>query len=131
MPRLDGLLEAALYVEDPGRSARFYERVLGLEVIARGDRLWALGVSGRQVLLLCRQGASTRLPIGAHDGRGQLHVAFAVSTAELEAWEHHLERLDVPIEERRTWDRGGQSLYFRDPDGHLLELATPGVWTVY
>ena len=23
------------------------------------------------------------------------------------------------------------SIYFRDPDGHLLELATPGLWSVY
>jgi len=37
----------------------------------------------------------------------------------------------IPIEDRKTWDRGGQSIYFRDPDGHLLELATPGVWTIY
>lgn len=27
--------------------------------------------------------------------------------------------------------RGGCSVYFRDPDGHLLELATPGVWINY
>ena len=25
----------------------------------------------------------------------------------------------------------GNSVYFRDPDGHLLELATPGLWWVY
>ena len=28
-----------------------------------------------------------------------------------------------------VWEAGGRSLYFRDPDGHLLELATPGVWS--
>jgi len=27
--------------------------------------------------------------------------------------------------------RGGHSIYFRDPDGHLLELATPGLWAIY
>ncbi len=26
---------------------------------------------------------------------------------------------------------GGTSLYFRDPDGHLLELVTPGIWSIY
>ena len=30
-----------------------------------------------------------------------------------------------------NWERGGQSIYFRDPDGHLVELATPGIWAIY
>jgi len=29
------------------------------------------------------------------------------------------------------WPRGGTSLYFRDPAGHLVELATPGLWSTY
>jgi len=37
----------------------------------------------------------------------------------------------VTIEGATDWSRGGRSIYFRDPDGHLLELATPGLWTVY
>jgi catechol 2,3-dioxygenase-like lactoylglutathione lyase family enzyme len=37
----------------------------------------------------------------------------------------------VTIEARNNWERGGRSIYFRDPDGHLLELATPGLWSVY
>ena len=47
------------------------------------------------------------------------------------AWEARLEAEGVPVEGRMTWGRGGQSLYFRDPDGHLGELATPGVWAIY
>jgi catechol 2,3-dioxygenase-like lactoylglutathione lyase family enzyme len=127
MPKLDALLESSLYVEDLARSVRFYEAVLGLEVIASdGERLRALGVAGRQVLLLFKKGASAD-----HDGDGRLHVAFAIPAAELAAWEQRLAERGVAIESRTTWPRGGQSLYFRDPDGHLLELATPGVWPIY
>jgi catechol 2,3-dioxygenase-like lactoylglutathione lyase family enzyme len=48
----------------------------------------------------------------------------AVSTA-------HLASRGVAIEGRNDWSRGGRSIYFRDPDGHFLELATPGLWSVY
>jgi catechol 2,3-dioxygenase-like lactoylglutathione lyase family enzyme len=32
------------------------------------------------------------------------------------------------VESRIHWARGGTSLYFRDPDGNSLEVATPGLW---
>ena len=127
MPKLDALLESSLYVEDLARSVRFYETVLGLEVIAAyGERLRAMGVAGRQVLLLFKKGAPAD-----HDGEGRLHVAFAIPASELAAWEQQLAERGVAIETRTHWPRGGESLYFRDPDGHLLELATPGVWPIY
>ena len=47
------------------------------------------------------------------------------------AWEDRLGRHGVAIEGRTAWPRGGQSLYVRDPDGHLLEFATPGLWATY
>ena len=60
-----------------------------------------------------------------------LFLAFAVSAQELEPWERWLEQHHVVIESRVRWERGGQSIYFRDPDGHLLELVTPGCWAIY
>ena|SRR5258708_4406456 len=39
----------------------------------------------------------------------------------------HLEENGIAIESKVRWERGGQSLYFGDPDGNLLELATPGL----
>jgi catechol 2,3-dioxygenase-like lactoylglutathione lyase family enzyme len=127
MPQLDALLESSLYVEDLARSVRFYQTVLGLELmVSEGERLRAMGVAGRQVLLLFRKGASED-----HDGDGRLHLAFAIPAASLPEWEKRLADCGVAVESRTTWPRGGQSLYFRDPDGHLLELATPGVWPIY
>jgi len=35
------------------------------------------------------------------------------------------------VEGRVDWPAGGKSVYFRDPDGHMLELATPGLWRIY
>lgn len=131
MPRLEGVLETALYVEDLERAAQFYQSLFGFPVIASGDRLIALSVEGRQVLLLFKKGASAKLPVSAHDGHGQSHLAFAIAASEIGAWEAWLRERNISIEEDRTWDRGGRSLYFRDPDGHLLEVVTPGVWSIY
>ena len=69
--------------------------------------------------------------IPPHDGHGPLHIAFAIEAGELPAWEARLDERGVAIEGRTDWSRGGHSIYFRDPDGHLLELATPGLWAVY
>jgi catechol 2,3-dioxygenase-like lactoylglutathione lyase family enzyme len=129
MPKVDALLETALYVEDLERSARFYQTVFGFEVIDSGDRLCALSVVGRQILLLFKQGASANLSRAAHNGDGQLHLAFAIPAKELHAWEVWLQQHGITIEDKRVWDRGGCSLYFRDPDQHLVEVATPGVWS--
>jgi catechol 2,3-dioxygenase-like lactoylglutathione lyase family enzyme len=127
-PGIDGVLETALYVDDLARSAEFYGTILGFDVIDSSDRLWAMKVSPRQVLLLFRKGATSDRVLAKHDGDGRLHVAFAIPAEQQIEWESWLERHGVSIEEKRTWEFGGCSLYFRDPDQHLIELATPGVW---
>jgi len=128
MPSINGILETALYVDDLERSAQFYRTIFGFEIIVADARLYAIGVADRQILLLCKKGASANLPRGTHDGAGQLHLAFSIPAAELTAWEEWLQRHGMAIEEKKHWDRGGCSIYFRDPDEHLLEVATPGVW---
>ena len=130
-PPLRGLLEVALYVDDIDRSVRFYQQLFGFEVIDSGDRLCALGIGPNQLLLICQRTASAGLAQGSHYGHGEQHIAFAVSSAALPDWQVRLERQHVAIEEIREWDRGGRSVYFRDPDRHLIELASPGVWSIY
>jgi len=120
-----------LYVDDVSRAARFYGEIFGFPTIADfGDRGCALKAGNRQVLLLFKKGGSQDIE-SPHDGDGQLHLAFAIAAAELGPWEAWLAQNDIAVEEKRAWELGGQSLYFRDPDQHLLELATPGVWSIY
>ena len=130
-PTTGGILESALYVSDITRSVQFYQETFGFLVISDfGPRGCAMHAGPHQVLLLFKKGASREIT-SPHDGDGELHLAFAISAAELANWESWLEQQGIAVEEKRLWELGGWSLYFRDPDRHLLELATPGTWTVY
>ena len=137
MPEAAGIVETCLYVDDLERSARFYEDVCDFKKMSGDERFCALSVADRNVLLLFRKGAtleSVPTPGGAippHDGAGQLHVAFAIPAAAEDDWRRRLEARGIAIESTVDWPRGGRSLYFRDPDRHLLEVATPGVWSIY
>ena len=144
MTSVNRLLETALYVADLDRSCDFYQRVLGLGpdigITAekeRQERFRPLQMPGGQVLLLFAKGLATTtavLPGGTippHDGNGRFHLAFAISASEVDAWRERLQSHGVSIEGEMEWPRGGTSLYFRDPDGHLVELATPGLWSIY
>jgi catechol-2,3-dioxygenase len=137
MPQLDAVLETALYVDDLDRAVRFYTGVLELTPLYQDSRMCALSVGGKSVLLIFPRGGAletVHVPGGTippHDGAGPLHIAFAIPKDELGAWEARLAQHNVAIEGRTTWKRGGESIYFRDPDGHLLELATPGLWAIY
>ena len=130
-PQIDGTLESSLYVSDVPRSIRFYQETFGFTVINEfGERGCAMRAGIRQVLLLFKKGASRAIQ-SPHDGDGELHIAFAIPSTDLTNWESWLQTRGIAVEEKRQWELGGWSLYFRDPDRHLLELATPGTWSVY
>ncbi len=130
-PKTEGILESSLYVDDVARSVRFYEKIFGFRVINDfGERGCAMEAGARQVLLLFLKGRSRAMQT-PHDGGGELHLAFAISAEELPRWLEWLGENEIRIEEKRTWELGGQSIYFRDPDRHLIEIATPGVWSIY
>ncbi len=137
MPEISGIIETCLYVDDLDRASCFYEEQLGLRKLAADDRFCVFSVADRHVLLLFKRGATLQpIPtpggtVPPHDGSGTLHLAFSIAASELKAWEEHLEVKGIAIESRVRWPRGGQSLYFRDPEQHLVELLTPGCWPIY
>lgn len=137
-PPIEGIVETILYVADMAPAVAFYRDELGLEPMT-GDptRFQSFRVGKGQVLLLFKRGGAlqpTRVPGGVippHDGGGSHHLGFAVTSAAYDAWLDRLRGRGITIESEAKWERGGRSLYFRDPDGHLLELVTPGIWPNY
>jgi catechol 2,3-dioxygenase-like lactoylglutathione lyase family enzyme len=127
-PKSDGFLESSLYVQDVADSAQFCARIFGFSHRQRLRRARLCDESRRTSgLVAFKKGGSLRIP-SPHDGDGELHAAFAIPASELAQWKAWLKKNGIAIEEKRTWDLGGQSIYFRDPDRHLLEIASPGVW---
>ncbi|MDQ0512251.1 VOC family protein [Ancylobacter amanitiformis] len=136
-PPIAGVLETGLYVDDVPRARAFYEGVLGLRPMVADERFCAYNAGPASVLLLFRRGATLEpltLPGGVippHDGHGPLHFALAIPESSVEHWVAHLAAHHVALESRVEWKGGGVSLYFRDPDDNLVELATPGLWLNY
>lgn len=135
---IEGIVESILYVNDLAKATAFYRDVLEFAPVA-GDqeRFQVFQVGSRQVLILFLRGGTLSpvvLPGGTippHDGRGPHHIGFAISAEAYEPWLQQLRQRGVTIESEATWPRGSRSLYFRDPDGHMLELVTPGIWPNY
>jgi catechol 2,3-dioxygenase-like lactoylglutathione lyase family enzyme len=136
-PLPSAILETCLHVTDLARSREFYAGLFGYTVMKADERFCAFSVAERQVLILFRRGSDpqgTTLPFGfipAHGSSGQGHIGFSIPRESLLAWQAKLTERGIAVESSFTWPGGGTSIYFRDPDGHLLELLTPGVWPIY
>jgi glyoxalase family protein len=130
---LGGLHHVTLIVKDVARSVAFYRGVLGLRLVKQtvneDDRsarhLFFGDEEGRPgTMITCLE--YPQLDEGTVGVGSTHHVAFSVgSDAELEAWRSYLESSGVACTEMldRTYFK---SIYLRDPDGHILELATLG-----
>ncbi len=128
--QIEGILESCLYVDDLDAAEEFYCRVLALKVHSR--------VEGRHVFLHCGKGMlllfnpdSTSVFNGivpTHGAHGPGHVAFATEQDQIPGWKDHLHQEGVEIETEVPWPHGGHSIYFRDPAGNSVELATSQVW---
>jgi catechol 2,3-dioxygenase-like lactoylglutathione lyase family enzyme len=130
--KVDRILETAVYAQDLEAAEAFYTTVLALDVHSR--------LAGRHIFFRCgssmflvfnpKQTESENPSMFPHGCHGAGHVAWAVLEKDLPAWRQWLQTKGVVIEGEVIWPKGGQSIYFRDPAGNSLELATCGVWGI-
>ena len=119
--------ETCLDVSDLARATDFYRNLFGFDVVESDERFCALSVAGQQLLILFIRGELPEpisIPgdkIPPHGTSGTPHVSFAIAQDEIPQWEAALRQRSTAIESKVKWP-------FQDPDGHLLELLTPGVW---
>jgi catechol 2,3-dioxygenase-like lactoylglutathione lyase family enzyme len=123
-----GVLETAVYADDLAAAERFYTEVLGLTLITRDPARHVFFRSGESVFLVFNPDATSREGATPHGARGSGHAAFRIREAELQVWRERLRECGVEIEQEIAWPQGGHSLYFRDPAGNCMELATPKLW---
>ena len=134
MPTVTGILETAIYTTDLPRAAAFYRQLFGFATLLESDRLIALDVAGKNVLLIFKAGATNDpFPtpggtIPGHGASGHSHFAFSITLDDIKPWQQKLESSGVAIESTVNWPQGAVSVYFRDPDQQLVELITPGFW---
>ena len=134
--RITGLHHVTMICSELERTTAFYRDVLGLALVDEAvnaddpatrhfwfssDPLGGDAEPGLRISFLeyPQMEKATQGVGGVH------HLALAVgSAAEVDAWRDYLRQRDVPTTEGFSRD-GLRSIYLRDPDGQIIEIAAP------
>ena len=110
-----------LNVTNLERSAEWYQRVLGFELVHKWKTTWMIGRGPMRLGLFWRPEGT---PVENLDNRIAItHVAFLTDALGFESAQTELQKLGVPFDEPE--DTGiAFSFFFKDPDGYDLEITT-------
>lgn len=126
--KINQVKEISLYVTDLDRTEAFYQGKLGFPVISRVNGRHIFFRVGHSVLLCFIPGATRKGSLPAHYAEGKIHIAFEVSDKQYREAKEWIRSLEISIEHEQKWHDGYFSIYFRDPDGHSLEIVPEGLW---
>ena len=121
--------ETCLYVQDLDRTEKFYSEILDLEVISRSKGRHIFFKAGTSVLL-CFIAEATKQEnnLPGHFGEGNMHIAFELPKEKYDDTKAELKSVGIEIEHEQQWSDEYRSFYFRDPDGHSIEIVPAGMW---
>lgn len=122
----------------------FYINTLGLEFVSEEKDRHVFLKAGQSMLLIFNpnktlaatdvdngSGNATQLPVhGAFAPPSIIHFALEIEKQNYDSAKHMLNEKNIKIEKEVTWDKGTNSMYFRDPVGNLVEIITHGSWTI-
>jgi catechol 2,3-dioxygenase-like lactoylglutathione lyase family enzyme len=122
----------------------FYINILGLEFVSEEKDRYVFLKAGQSMLLIFNpnktlanvnvdngSNSTTQLPAhGAFAPPSIIHFALEIKKQNYDNVKHMLNKKNVKIEKEVTWEKGTNSIYFRDPAGNLVEIITPGSWPV-
>lgn len=126
---INQIKESCLYVQDLDRTESFYSGKLNLKVIGRVEGRHIFFEAGSTILLCFIADATKndkKLP--SHYGKGKMHLAFEVPPEDYETVKKSIRSKGIEIEHEQQWSDEYRSFYFRDPDGHSLEVVPRGMW---
>ncbi|KAK4940836.1 hypothetical protein LTR10_019108 [Elasticomyces elasticus] len=158
-PPISHVLETCLMVKDIKNSTSFYGKVFNIEPFLNTPRMSGFAL-GQTTLLLFQLGTTAedspmpdnRGTIPGHgptkdvldlllneapctdSHKGSLHHHFCLavqSTEDVQAYEDWFHQQDVKVTGKVQWPKGGNSVYFADPDGNVGEIASRGIWEHY
>ena len=133
-------METCIYSSDLEKMKDFYINALGLEFVSEEKDKHVFLKAGQSILLIFNPN-KTLVSNGSNTTQLSAHGAFAppsiiyfaleIKKENYDNAKHMLNEKNIKIDKEVSWDKGTNSIYFRNPAGNLVEIITPGSWPQY
>ena len=123
-PGIPNLVNTCLFTSNVNRLVKFYEPILGLKA-KRPDKTYAEFSTGVGVLAIFSQEAEEKYIPGSTEGgkNGSMVLEFKVTNVDT-AYQRLRGLVKIWVKPPTTQPWGSRSIYFRDPDGNLVDFYT-------